>query len=71
MIGYKKFNVSPNATLRVKTENIVATISSKNQNQIDLYVTGLANPFHIPIQDNQNAREIMNIVWEREVDLED
>lgn len=65
MINYKKYKLPGNATLRVRTENIVATVSSKDKNTIDLFVAGIANPFHLPVADNQEARAIMNCIWER------
>lgn len=75
MIKYKKFRLPGNSVLRVKADNIIATISSKDQTHIDLYVAGLANPFHLPVADHEIAHEIMDNVWERhtdtDVDLED
>lgn len=74
MVEYKKFKIADMATLRVRSENIVATVSSKDQNKIDLYVAGLTNPFHIKVSDSESARDMMDYVWERNdknIDMED
>lgn len=65
MINYKSFSLPGNAKLRVRAENIVATVSSKDKNTVDVYVAGLALPFHIPISDTVEARELMDYTWER------
>lgn len=65
MINYKSFKLPGNGKLRVRTENIVATVSTKQRNVIDLYVAGLANPFHITIEDNEAPKEYMDYIWER------
>ena len=65
MINYKKYNLPGNATLRVRAENIIATVSSKDKNTIDLYIAGLDIPFHLPIENNVEARRIMDFTWER------
>ena len=64
MINYKSFNLPGQGKLRVRTENIIATVSSKNKDVIDLYVSGIATPFHIPISDS-TARDLMDYTWER------
>ena len=72
MIKYKKFRITDNATLRIKPENIIATVSSKDNSRIDLYVNGIGNPFHVFVNDDNSAKEIMDYVWERsDVDKED
>lgn len=71
MIRYKKFRITDNATLRIKADNIIATVSSKDNSRIDVYVNGLAAPFHITAHDDETAREIMDYVWERTVDKPD
>lgn len=65
MINYKSFKVGDGAKLRVKTENIIATMSSKNSASIDLYIVGLDRPLHIPVTDNSSATELMDYIWER------
>ena len=65
MIQYKKFQITDNATLRIRPDNIIATVSSKGSSRIDLYVTGIDTPFHVHVADEESAREIMDYVWER------
>ena len=65
MINYKSFHISSNAKLRVKADNIVATVSSKDQNRIDLYIAGIANPFHLPVGSDETAKDLMDLIWER------
>ena len=65
MINYKSFSLPGNAKLRVRAENIVATVSSKDKNTVDVYVAGLTLPFHIPVNDTVEARELMDYTWER------
>ena len=65
MINYKSFKVANDAKLRVRTENIVATVSSKSSNSIDLYVAGLDRALHIPVNESTNATELMDYIWER------
>lgn len=70
MINYKSFKLPGNAKLRVRTENIVATVSSKDKQVIDLYIAGIAIPFHIPISDDESAKESMDYIWERPSDID-
>ena len=74
MINYKSFKLTDGAKLRVRTENIVATISSKSSNTIDLYVAGLDRALHIPVSDSMSATRVIDFIWERpnqETDKED
>ena len=70
MINYKSFKLPGNAKLRVRSENIVATVSSKEKNTIDIYVSGISVPFHIPVGDDESAREHMDYIWERPDDMD-
>lgn len=70
MINYKSFKLPGNAKLRVRTENIVATVSSKEKQVIDLYVADISIPFHIPINDDESAKESMDYIWERPNDID-
>ena len=65
MINYKSFKLTDGAKLRVRTENIVATVSSKTSNTIDLYVAGLDRALHIPVSDSKDATEVIDFIWER------
>lgn len=64
MINYKSFNLPGNAKLRVRADHIVATVSSKNSNSIELFVAGVAIPWHLPIND-ETPTKIIDYVWER------
>lgn len=70
MINYKSFLLPGNGKLRVRSENIVATRSSKDTNTIDIYVNGISIPFHLPIDSNESARDIMDYIWERPNDID-
>ena len=63
MINYKSFKLPGNAKLRVRVDNIVATVSSKKSDSIELYVSGIATPWHLPIEGAPS--KIMDYVWER------
>ena len=63
MINYKSFKISDNAKLRVRADHIVATVSSKNNNTVDLYVSGIAVPWHLSIEGPPS--KVMDYVWER------
>ena len=65
MINYKSFKVANDAKLRVRTENIVATVSSKSSNSIDLYVAGLDRALHVPVSDSAGASKLIDYIWER------
>lgn len=62
-MNYKSFKISKNATLRVRTDRIVATVSSNDTSHIELYVSGVANPWHLSVADNHSAAEIVDSIW--------
>ena len=64
MINYKSFKLSGNAKLRVRADRIVATISSKQSGTVDIFVDGVANPWHVPIDGAPS--KVIDYVWERE-----
>ena len=41
------FNLANNSTLRVHRDKIIATCHSKEDNTIQIYVAGNANPFEV------------------------
>ena len=63
MINYKSFKLPGNGKLRVRADHIVATVSSKDSNNIDLFVAGIANPWHLPI--DCAPSKVIDYVWER------
>lgn len=65
MINYKSFKLPGNAKLRVRADKIVATVSSKASGTIDIFVEGVANPWHIQLGDEASSK-IMDYVWERQ-----
>lgn len=70
MINYKSFKLPGNAKLRVRSDHIVATVNSSNGKTLELFVAGVANPWHIPI-DEETHKEIVDYIWERHAKEED
>lgn len=64
MINYKSFKLPGNAKLRVRADKIVATVSSKSNNSVDVFVEGVATPWHIVLGDEKSSK-IIDYVWER------
>ena len=62
-MNYKSFKISKNATLRVRPDHIVATVSSPSSSNIELYVAGVANPWHLAVGDDCSAAEIVDSIW--------
>ena len=63
MINYKSFTLPGNGKLRVRADRIVATVSSKDSKNIDLFVAGVATPWHLPIEGAPS--KVIDYVWER------
>ena len=63
-MNYKSFKISKNATLRVRIDRIVATVSSTGSSNIELYVAGVANPWHLVVDDNHSAAETIESIWD-------
>lgn len=63
-MNYKSFKISKNATLRVRSDRIVATVSSTGSSTIELYVAGVANPWHLVVCDDHSAAEIVESIWD-------
>lgn len=62
-MDYKSFKISKNATLRVRPDRIVATVSSPSSSNIELYVAGVANPWHLSVAEGHSAAEIVDSIW--------
>lgn len=62
-MNYKSFKISKNATLRVRPDRIVATVSSNDTSHIELYVSGIANPWHLSVAEGRSAVEIVDSIW--------
>lgn len=63
MINYKSFSLPGNGKLRVRADHIVATVSSKDNKSIDIYVAGVVTPWHLPIEGAPS--KVIDYVWER------
>ena len=63
MINYKSFSLPGNAKLRVRADRIVATVSSKDRKNIDLFIAGVDTPWHLPI--DSAPSKVIDYVWER------
>ena len=63
MINYKSFKLPGNAKLRVRADSIVATVSSKKSDSIELFISGVATPWHLPFEGAPSR--IIDYVWER------
>ena len=62
-MNYKSFKISKNATLRVRADRIVATVSSNDTSHIELYVSGVANPWHLSVAEGHSAADIVDSIW--------
>ena len=62
-MNYKSFKISKDATLRVRADRIVATVSSNDTSHIELYVAGVANPWHLAVAEGHSAAEIVDSIW--------
>ena len=54
--------LNDNATLHVRKDKIVATVSGENHGITDLYVEGIALPWHIP-DSVTPSNAIIGLVW--------
>ena len=62
MINYKSFKLPGNAKLRVRSDHIVATVSSKESNMTEIYVSGMSVPWRVT---NDNNSQLIDYIWER------
>ena len=62
MIDYKSFKLADKATLRIRTEKIIATVSSKENNIVDIYCSDKEVPFHVQAT-KHTSDEILDYVW--------
>lgn len=54
-----------NATLRVRKDQIIATVNVPGSDHIDIYVNGIANPWHIQ---SCPSDAIIGLIWGGEED---
>lgn len=62
MIDYKSFKLTDKATLRIRTEKIIATVSSKDNDMIDIYCADKEVPFHVQAT-KHTPEELLDYVW--------
>ena len=71
MINYKSFRLPGNAKLRVRTDSIVATVSSKASGTADIFVSGVAIPWHVQLDNDEEVIKTIDYIWERNKTEED
>ena len=71
MINYKSFRLPGNAKLRIRTDSIVATVSSRASGTTDIYVSGVANPWHVKLDNDDEVVRAIDYIWERDKKEED
>lgn len=62
MTDYKSFELPGNARLRIRSEKIVATLSSDGDNKVDIFCEGVAVPFHVEAT-KCTPKEMINYIW--------
>ncbi len=62
MTDFKSFKLPGDATLRIRSEKIVATLSSNGGQNVDIYCDGVSNPFHIQTT-KKTPSELTNYIW--------
>jgi len=62
MANFKSFKLTNNATLRIRTDRIIATIHSDNGKNVEIYCSDAAIPFHVEAE--KTPEEIVDYIWE-------
>ena len=62
MTDFKSFKLPGNATLRIRSESIIATVSTPGKDIVDIYCAGAAVPFHIQAT-KKTPSEIIDYIW--------
>lgn len=62
MIDYKSFKLTDKATLRIRTEKIIATVSSRDSDMIEIYCSDKEVPFHVQAT-KHTPEEVLDYVW--------
>lgn len=55
--------INDNASLRIRKDNVVATVNIPGSDSVDIYVSGVANPWHVK---NINSNELIGMIWEED-----
>lgn len=71
MIKYKSFKLPGNAKLRIRSDSIVATVSSKINNSVDLYVANVSTPWRIKLDNEREVVNMVDYVWEKDSELKE
>lgn len=61
MTDFKSFKLPGNATLRIRSEKIVATVSSPGGGNVDIYCEG-GNLFHVQ-PTKKTPMELIDYIW--------
>ena len=61
MTDFKSFKLPGNATLRIRSEKIVATVSSSTSQNVDIYCEG-GNLFHVQ-PTKKTMSELIDYIW--------
>lgn len=61
MTDFKSFKIAGNATLRIRSEKIIATVSSPDSKNIDIYCDG-GNLFHVQ-PTKKSMPELIDYIW--------
>jgi hypothetical protein len=62
MTDYKSFKLPGDGTLRIRSEKIIATLSSANGQNIDIFCDGVTVPFHIQTT-KKTPSELIDYIW--------
>ena len=62
MVDYKTFKLPGEGTLRIRSEKIVATISSNNGQTVDIFCDGAPYPFHVKAT-KKTPKEMIDYIW--------
>ena len=63
MVDYKSFKLPGNATLRIRSANIIATMSSNDGETVDIFCDGAALPFHVKAT-KKTPKELIDYIWD-------
>lgn len=62
MTDFKSFKLPGNATLRIRSEKIVATVSAPGGSNVDIYCEG-GSVFHVQ-PTKKTPIELINYIWD-------
>lgn len=62
MTDFKSFKLPGDATIRIRSEKIVATVSTKGGENIDIFCEGVALPFHVKAT-KKTPNELIDYIW--------